>query len=325
MLYPLKLRPIFKSKIWGGTKLRTYFGKDIPDDNIGESWELCCRDDGMSVVENGIYKGENLQKIIDTYREKLLGLRIFKKYGTEFPLLIKILDANDRLSVQVHPDDNYAVLNGLDHGKDEMWYIIDAKENASLIYGLKKGTSRTELEKAIKGNRILQYLNEAAVKPGDFLYIPAGTVHAILGGLLIAEIQQNCNTTFRLYDWDRVDQSGKRRELHIYQALESIHFENKGSDIAKSGQAKYNNQTTIRKGPKVKEFQIDEINTNGGFDMQINPESFQVIMNLNGNGTISYLGGCINFNKGDTVLIPADIDKYSLTGNISTLLTYIPN
>ena len=321
MLYPIILKPVFKAKPWGGRKLQTYFGKALPQGNIGESWELCCREDGMSVVDNGQYRGKTLREMIDIFRGRILGPAVLAKYGTEFPLLFKILDANDRLSVQVHPDDVCAKSKGLINGKDEMWYVIDAGENAKLIYGLKNVTSKAELESAIRENRILQLLNEVAVKPGTFLYIPAGTVHAILGGILVAEIQQNSNTTYRLYDWDRVDSNGKRRELHVKDALDAIHFEKSGPAATSVLSSKRINGAEIRSGPKVKEFTTDEVRINETFEAQTG-ESFNVIMGLNGNGKILYGGGSIDLNKGDTVLIPSEIKRYSLEGNMLMLLTH---
>ena len=323
MLYPLKLKPVYKPKPWGGRTLKTRFHKKIPDGKIGESWELCCRNDGMSVVAAGKLQGKTLKELIGAYREKLVGTRVYEKYGSDFPLFFKILDAAGRLSVQVHPDDACARRSGLPHGKDEMWYVIGTKGNASLIYGLKGGTSKEQLNRAIDHHRILPLLNEVAVKPGDFFSIPAGTVHAILGGILIAEIQQNCNTTYRLYDWDRTDQNGKKRELHIPQALEAIRFGGETPQAPFPAAAKTKGRAVVRPGPKVKEFRVDEVRLDGSIENRSDPESFQMVMDLDGNGKIQYGPECDGLDAGDTVLIPSCLGKYSVSGGAKLLYTHI--
>jgi mannose-6-phosphate isomerase len=169
----------------------------------------------MSIIANGVYKGQSLLSLLETNREAILGTNVCERYGTLFPVLIKIIDADDRLSVQVHPDDVYAVQHGEKNGKNEIWYVIDAKKDAKLIYGLKEGTTKEKFMCAVEENEIGTILKEISVKAGDAIYIPAGTVHAILSGILIAEIQQNSNTTYRIYDWDRVDLNGNKRELNI--------------------------------------------------------------------------------------------------------------
>lgn len=323
MLYPLKLKPVFKPKPWGGINLETYFNKRLPKGKIGESWEVCCRDDGMSIVEEGKLQGKTLRELIDKYQEKLIGIRIFEKYGKGFPLLIKLIDANDRLSVQVHPDDACAHSNRLTHGKDELWYIINAEENAKLIYGFKSGTSKKRLVKAVADNRVLQLLNEVTVKPGDFFSIPAGTVHAIGEGILIAEVQQNCNTTYRIYDWDRLDVNGQRRELQIPQALEAIHFQSTKPEVPFPTDEKKNGRIVTRVGPKVKDFLVSEVRLNGSMIRQSDPESFEVLINLKGHGKILYNFGCVDLYRGDTVLIPANLGPYCLFGSMNMLSVYM--
>lgn len=317
MLYPLKLKP------WGGTGLSSYFGKEIPEGRIGESWELCCRDDGMSIVQDGKLQGKTLLELIDTYREKLVGSEVYKKYGRDFPLFFKFIDAKDKLSVQVHPDDESAGRNGLPCGKDELWYVIDAKKNASLIYDLKHGTSKERLSSAIQGHRVLSLLNEVTVEPGDFLQISAGTVHAILEDILIAEIEQNSNMTYRIYDWDRMDENGQRRELQILQALEAVHFRRDAPTSPFPASESKSGDAAVRHGPGIKEFRVDEMKLDGTFYAQSDPESFQVLMNLNGHGTIAYDSGCAELYKGDTVFIPADLGRYRLLGNMLLLHTHI--
>lgn len=322
MLYPLKFIPVYKNMIWGGNRLQSYFSRKIPGEKIGESWELCCRDDGMSVVKNGRLQGKTIQELIDTYKEKLVGTEIYQKYGKNFPLLIKLIDANDRLSVQVHPDDNYATANGEKFGKDEMWYVIDAKEDAKLIYGLNSKSPKSKVEKVILDGRISQLLNEVIVKPGDFIPIPAGTVHALLSGLLVAEIQQNSNTTYRIYDWNRTDDKGNRRPLHIQQALDVIRFDAEFPDELNFQKRKREGRGIIRYGSIIKEFQVDELILGGALSRKSTPESFQVIMNLKGYGKLMYFGGCVDLYPGDTILIPASLGDYCVFGNMKLLVTY---
>jgi mannose-6-phosphate isomerase len=273
----------------------------------------------MSVVKNGKFQGKTLLELIDIFGDKLLGTEVYKKYGNAFPLFYKIIDANENLSVQVHPDDAYAAAEGR-CGKDEMWYIIHAAENAKLIYGL-TDISKSEFRKAIQEGRISQLLNAVAVKTGDFVFIPGGTVHAILSGLLIAEIQQNCNTTFRIYDWDRTDESGKRRALHIDQALDAIHWDSPRPEPAQFRETEHFATGVLRHGPSVKEFQISELITAGEFQREMNIRSFEVLMNLDGSGEIRHCGGRVDVRPGDTVLIPASLGRYSLRGSMKMLLT----
>jgi len=225
MLYPLKFDPIYKQIIWGGTNISKYFHRGIILDSVAESWELCCREDGISIVSSGILKGMSLQDAIYKYKDKLLGKKTYLNFGSKFPLLIKIIDANESLSVQVHPNDAYARINDDSCGKNELWYILDAKKKAEIIFGVKKDETKAEFSVAVSENKIEQTLNRVAASKGDVFYVPAGKVHAILSGILIAEIQQNSNTTYRIYDWGRVDVGGKSRALNTAQALDVIDFD----------------------------------------------------------------------------------------------------
>lgn len=319
MPYPLKFKPVYKKMLWGGNTIRSYFHREIAEEKIGESWELCCRDDGMSVVENGEFHGDTLLELIVNFRDKILGTEVYKKYGNAFPLFYKIIDASERLSVQVHPDDAHAALDG-GCGKDEMWYVIRAARNAKLIFGL-KDIRKSEFIKAIQNGRVSQLLKEVAVKPGDFIYIPGGTVHAILDGLLIAEIQQNCNTTYRIYDWDRTDEAGNRRELHIEKALDVIRWDNHPPGPEEFRKKERIGKCLLRYGPCIKDFQILELTTQGEFDRKTDCGSFETVMNLNGRGKLRYFGGEMELHPGDTVLIPAALERYSLEGTMKMLLT----
>lgn len=224
-LYPLKFKTLFKDKIWGGEKIKTYLGKDFaPLPNCGETWEISGVTGDVSVVDNGALKGESLTSLIEKFKGGLVGEKVYKKFGNEFPLLIKFIDANDDLSIQVHPNDELAKKRHNSFGKTEMWYIIQADEGATLISGFnQQADEKLYLEKLNSGH-LTDILNKENVKAGDVFFLPAGRVHTIGKGLLIAEIQQTSDITYRIYDFDRVDDKGNKRELHTEEALAAIDY-----------------------------------------------------------------------------------------------------
>ena len=225
-LYPMLFKPVFKDYVWGGRRLEK-FGRDLPQNSpIAESWEIAAHEDGMTMVENGVFAGKSLQAVQDLLGEGLVGTR--NSWALEqgkFPLLVKLLDANKKLSVQVHPKDDYARNheNG-ELGKSEMWVVLDAAPEAAIIYGLSQPASWEDLHLAIKTGNLQDYLNQVPIQRGDHICVPAGTLHAILAGAVIAEIQQNSNVTYRVYDWNRAGSDGQPRELHIKKALDVINF-----------------------------------------------------------------------------------------------------
>jgi len=223
-LYPLKFKPLLKERIWGGDKLKTILGKQGKCATCGESWEISAVEKNVSVVENGFLKNNNLQEIIEIYMGDLVGDKIFDKFGLEFPLLIKFIDANDDLSIQVHPNDKLAHERHQSNGKTEMWYVMDANKDSALISGFNKQISTEEYVNHLNGKTLKDILNRQPVKQGDVFFIPAGRVHAIGAGILLAEIQQTSDITYRIYDWDRVDANGKHRELHTDLALDAINY-----------------------------------------------------------------------------------------------------
>jgi len=226
MLYPLKFKSIFKSKIWGGDKIKTLFGKNYsPLPNCGESWELSGVQENISIVSNGFLKNNNLQELIDIYMDELVGNKVFDKFGSEFPILIKFIDANDILSIQVHPDDELSKKRHKAFGKTEMWYIIDAINNAEIITGFKQKIDKNIYIKHLNDNTLKNILNIEKIKPDDVLFIPAGRIHSIGSGIFLAEIQQTSDVTYRIYDWDRKDDSGNQREIHTDLALDAIDFD----------------------------------------------------------------------------------------------------
>lgn len=316
MLYPLKFEPVYKEKIWGGNMLHIFLNREIPSDKIGESWELSDREDGMSYVSNGYLRGKSLRDLILEYQSQLLGTTIVNRYRLNCPLLFKFIDADDKLSVQVHPDDIYAQNHNEPNGKEEFWYILYAKKNAKVIYGLKEGLAKEDIEAAVKDGRIGQILKEVYVNEGDFLWIPAGTVHAILDGLFVAEIQQNSDTTYRLYDWDRKNAQGESRTLHINQALEVI------KNPPETDTKPCIKDAAMEKGPAIKEFQTDKIKINSKYSDTSNPSGYSVYMVLDGEGQILYDNGSEPIRRGDTVMIPAALGSYVMEGNLSCLKTY---
>ena len=249
MLYPIKFKPRVKERIWGGTAILERKGKAVSrlakDKLYGESWDLSSVKGDISVVANGMLKGNNLEEIIEVYMGELVGEQNFERYGLEFPLLIKYLDCNDRVSVQVHPDDELAAERHDSFGKTEAWYIAECKEGAAIYLGFKDlNTTREEYISAVAESRLESLLNRVEVHKGDIFFIPAGTVHALGAGIEVVEVQQTSDITYRIYDWDRVDASGKGRELHTALAVDAIDFEadaellHKKYDVAKGGEAK---------------------------------------------------------------------------------------
>ena len=321
MLYPLKFAPIYKQIVWGGTNISKYFHRDIALDHVAESWELCCRDDGTSVVTSGELKGISLSSLILKYEDKLVGVKTFNEFGTQFPLLIKIIDANENLSVQVHPDDAYARGNGENNGKNELWYILDAKNHAEIVYGIKEDETKEAFIKAVSDNKVEQVLNMVDASAGDAFYVPAGKVHAILSGVLIAEIQQNSNTTYRIYDWDRVDMDGKGRTLNTAQALDVIDFSSQNERelcLQIAHNKDYNTDAVVRS----KHFNIDRINVHHSF-INTTVSSFIILMCIKGSGVIIYDGGTCSIIFGETIFLPACIGKFTIDGVMTLLSIYM--
>jgi len=241
-LYPLKFESQFRDKIWGGQKIKSILNQDFGDlPNCGELWALSGYPGSESVVTNGFLAGNELNELVEVYMDELVGEKIHEMYGNVFPLLIKILDANDWLSIQVHPDDNLAHQRGLERGKTEMWYILQADKEAKLIAGFNQKVNQQVYLQKIKEKQITEIMNFEEVKVGEVYYMPAGRVHALGPGILLAEIQQTSDITYRIYDWDRVDESGKGRDLHLDEAMAAIDFE--VADSYKSHYTEKKNET----------------------------------------------------------------------------------
>lgn len=313
MLYPLKFKPIFKDKIWGGRKIRTSLGMDfgaLP--NCGEVWLISGYRDDQSIVENGFFEGNELNEILEVYMGELVGEKIFSRFGNEFPLLIKIIDSNDWLSIQVHPDDELAQKRNLDHGKTELWYVLDADPEAELISGFRNDVEVVTYKEHIESNTIKELLNVVHVEKGDVFYIPAGRVHALGPGCLLAEIQQTSDTTYRMYDWNRMDAAGMTRELHTEEALAAIDF-TKTADCETAYASELNKTTPLVTSPY---FTTRLINADKPVLKNISElDSFVIYMVVEGNCTLKYEEGEIGMNLGETVLVPASIGNIVIEPN----------
>lgn len=317
MLYPLFFEPVYKNIIWGGRRLEEIFHRELPPGNAAESWEVCCHRDGMSIVSRGPLKGKSLEYLMEEYSDKLTGTKFSSL--DRFPLLIKFIDAQDKLSLQVHPEDDYAIINENDLGKTEMWYVVEAKENAQIIYGTKKNITKEEFKNALINRKLENLLNFVPVKKGDSIFIPSGTVHAILDGIVIAEIQQNSNTTYRVYDWNRRDKYGKPRELHIEKALDVINFDFYGSITDKPKINLGENQIT--RLAKCQHFHVHKIEIQREYKDNTLGEEMHLYTCIEGNGIITYNNIEYSITPGDTLLIPAYLGPYKLTGTLTLLKT----
>ena len=311
-LFPVKLTPAFKDYLWGGERLKTEFHKNTDLTPLAESWELSAHKDGQSVVTEGPYAGLTLTAYLDTLGKSALGAAC-EKYDY-FPLLIKLIDAKGDLSVQVHPSDAYALEHEGEYGKTEMWYILDCEEGAALYYGFREDTTREEYESAIKEGRLTDILNRVPVKQGDVFFIPAGTVHAIGAGILICEIQQNSNTTYRVYDYNRRDKDGNLRPLHVEKALAV-------SDLKKSPAL-----PAIPDGEDVLlaecgYFEVRRLRFGGNGTVTSTPESFTALTVTEGEGTLSLDEATLSFRKGDTLFIPAQETAFTVTGACEMILS----
>jgi mannose-6-phosphate isomerase len=324
-LYPLKFTPIFKERIWGGNKLETCFGKNLNGKTtIGESWELSAVEGDVSVVSNGCLEGNDLQELIEIYMDDLVGEKVYRKFGTEFPLLIKFIDANDDLSIQVHPDDKKSKERHNAYGKTEMWVALDDAETPKLITGFNQDTDRDTFLKKLEDNTLTDLFNYEQVKKGDAFFVPAGRVHAICAGNLIAEIQQTSDVTYRIYDYNRVDKDGKGRELHLDWSLDVMDYKK-----VKDPKVSY--------APEVnKPVELVSCNyfTTNRLDLSLpvkrdyySFDSFVILICTDGKCIVGGAGEeAVEIVKGDTVLIPAalnDIEIKPIGGKVELLEVYI--
>lgn len=319
-LEPLKFNPIFKYRIWGGEQLKNKLHKSYKENQIGESWELSGVSGDVSIVREGDFKGQSLNQLIDDFGKELLGQSVIDRFGKEFPILIKFIDAAQDLSIQVHPDDQLAKKRHQSFGKTEMWYVLHAEEKANLIVGFKEEVTREQYQKALEKQELESILNYHQVQEGDTFFIPTGTIHAIGAGVMIAEIQQTSDITYRVYDFNRKDKDGNTRELHTELALDALNY--KGVDGFKQEYTRSENKSnTLVDCPY---FKTDYIQVNGVYTIDLSTrDSFTILMGVKGNSAIKVEDQSYELNYGETLLVPASIDHLTLEGNASLLEVYL--
>ena len=316
--YPLSFEPIFKERIWGGTKLQSELNKPIPGDLIGESWEISTVKDNVSCISNDVYQGIQLDELIKKFPKQILGNQVFKRFGFEFPLLFKFLDAKQDLSIQVHPNDEIAKSKHQSFGKTEMWYVLQADQKSELIIGFKQKSTAKEYLQNLENKNLLSILDSRKVAKGDVFFLETGTVHAIGAGTLIAEIQQTSDITYRIYDFERKDIHGIERELHLDLALDAINF-----DVV---DAKINYHKTINQSNEVIHcdyFKTNFIALDGRMNIENKYDSFLVYMCVDGFFSVQFENQNYDYKKGDTILIPAALSKFIFSGIASLLEIYV--
>ena len=314
---PIKLKPVFKEIVWGGNRLKTDYGFESELNNIAEAWMLCARDDGDNIIDNGECKGMSFKEFIKN-NKALLGKKGINY--EEFPLLIKFIDAKADLSVQVHPDDEYAKIHENSYGKTEAWYILDCDEGAELIYGFNKEITAEEFRKSIEDNTFLQYVNKVKVKKGDVFFISAGTLHAIGSGILLAEVQQNCNTTYRVYDYNR-KVNGQPRELHVEKALDVTNTVPPTRNGDADSEPVVNGDATLQDLCSCEFFNMNTIEVNGNYSINVNDESFVSLLVLTGCGSVSANNTTLDVKAGDSIFVPANCGETLLKGDFKVLVS----
>lgn len=322
-MYPLKFKKTLVKKVWGGRKFNTVLNMELPDDNLyGESWEVSSHKGGLSYIENGEYAGKTLVEVIEKNKEEILGKEIVERFKGEFPLLIKYLDINDRLSVQVHPSDEYALRVEGEFGKSECWYVMEASEDATLILGIKEGITKEIFKEKVEKKDFTDLFNTIKVKKGDFINLLPGVVHATLeGSILICEVQQNSDTTYRIYDFDRLV-DGKLRELHIDKALDVIDFKGDIQVTTSESRQKISLLGAMKEElVRGQYFNVDKYLIEGEFEDETN-KNFKILSILDGEGEIICDSNSYSIKKGDTYFIPAGL-KTVLKGKVEILKSYL--
>jgi mannose-6-phosphate isomerase len=317
-LYPLKFEPQILDKMWGGSKLKNFLNKSTSSNKAGESWEISGFEGHISEISNGFLAGNNLEELIEVYMGDLVGDRIFEKFGSKFPLLIKFIDASEVLSIQVHPDNEQARESHNSFGKTEMWYVLQADEGAELIIGFNRQVSKEIYLKQLNDKKLMSILNTVPVKSGDVFFIPCGRVHAIGAGILLAEIQQTSDATYRIYDFDRKDPEGNYRVLHTDLAVEAIDY-----NYYPEYRSNYENlENSPVEVVSCKYFTTNKLNLNVPFKRDISLlESFVIYMCVEGSCTIHYYENeTVDLRKGESILIPASLSHYSITPEKSVTL-----
>lgn len=312
MLYPFKFRPVYKKRAWGGEKIGNDYYYGVPKGNIGEAWLLSGLEDDLTEVSNGFLEENSVNELTEVYMGELVGDKVYDKFGYEFPLLIKLIDAKERLSVQVHPNNELAAKRHNAYGKSELWYVLDVESDAVLYLGFKKGTTKEKYLEALAKGEIESLLNIVKVKSGDIYYIPSGTVHSIGAGITILEIQQTSDITYRIFDWNRTNEDGEPRELHTELALDAINFD---APVPKNlrKEVKADSETEIITNDH---FTISEINVETVMSVDYGKrDSFTVLLCLDGKGEVEYdIDGIEPIGKGELVLLPSELEEMNLYG-----------
>ncbi len=315
-LYPIKFTPILKDKIWGGQKLKTLLNKQSDLPNIGESWEISDVEGDTSIVSNGSLKGKSLKHLLEAYKSDLLGNKNYKVFGDKFPLLIKFIDAKEDLSIQLHPNDELAAKRHNSFGKTEMWYVFQADEDSNLIVGFNQPVTPEKYLEHLENKTLTKILNFDKVKMGDTYFIEVGRVHAIGAGVMVAEIQQTSDITYRVYDWDRVDDEGNERELHNDLAIDAIDFDM--PDNFRVTYSKEENQSNEMVSCPY--FNTSYLKVNTTLERVNDKDSFFIYMCVDGEAKITANGVSETIKKGETLLLPAAIKSYNITSESATLL-----
>ncbi|WP_018886464.1 type I phosphomannose isomerase catalytic subunit [Paenibacillus massiliensis] len=320
--YPLQFQPEFKERVWGGRALES-FGLTPPPGHIGEGWMIADHPNGTTTVLNGPLAGQGLDAIREQLGKDWLGSKGVSEQGGRFPLLIKLLDCNDDLSVQVHPTDSYEGLPPGELGKTEMWYVLDAKPDAKIIYGLREGVTRDSMREALESGTIMEDLNQVSVKAGDTFFIPAGTVHALCAGVVVAEIQQNSDTTYRLYDYNRPGLDGQPRELHIEDSLNVTSYDSAGATMMETSEAVAGQWLTLA---SCDYFVVEKGIVKENWALTTHADSFTILVVCDGEGTLTWDNGAgsLPYKAGDCFLLPANLGSYELNGSNTVLRSYLP-
>ena len=315
-MYILKLNPVFKDYLWGGTKLRDEYGFKSSLDKLAEGWMLSCHKDGENTVLNGEFEGKTLTEVVKIHPEYL------GKNGNQFeyfPILIKLIDAKNDLSVQVHPDNEYAMRVENEYGKTECWYILDCDDEAELIYGFNRTISSDEFKERIADNTFLETVNKVKVKKGDLFFIEAGTLHAIGKGILLAEIQQNSNTTYRVYDYGRLGADGKPRELHVEKAIDVTSCTPPTRSTNPEGELVSGNGYKSQLLTRCDLFNVEKVSVTDSYTTNADENSFVSVLVTDGKGMIDE----IEINKGDSLFIPANYGEFTVTGKTELIITRV--
>lgn len=310
-LYPFKCDPLLKEKLWGGTELRDLLQKTTASNKYGESWEVASLPEGQSTISNGIYRGQSLGEIILSFPEPILGKSVVDRFGAQMPLLIKFIDASKKLSVQLHPDDDLAKkLHNKSRGKTEMWYVLKASKGAHIIAGFNEPMDITSFEKALSTNTLVEKLHKIPVQEGDAFYIPAGLLHAIGEGIVLAEIQQTSDITYRVFDYNRKQKDGTYRDLHLDNAIQALKFPSLEQVCLSYDKSRIGLQTL----KETTFFTTNIIHLQGTTHILNRQESFTVLIGVEGEGNVTCNELDYSIKKGDTYLIPAGCDLVEVSG-----------